>query len=76
MTIRETVEIDLATVIVDDDYRVELTQHDKVMTYSPDQAEALAAELTAIAADARRMLEEHIAETRARVQSWDGTVIL
>jgi hypothetical protein len=75
MAIREQVEVELATVEVNDDYRVEVTQLRKVVDYSPDQATELANEIADRAADARMMLAEHLAEVATRAQQSQPVVI-
>ena len=55
MAIEEEQTVVLASVDVNDEYRVELAQVRKVTDYSPDQAMALASELINAANDSRRM---------------------
>lgn len=49
MAIRENIVVDIATVEMNDEYRVELTQLRKVTDYSPEQARKLAKELNDVA---------------------------
>lgn len=58
MAIREQITVDVATVEVNDEYRVELAQLRKVQDYSPQQAIDLAAELHAAAERALAMIDE------------------
>lgn len=58
MAIREQITVDVATVEVNDEYRVELTQLRKVQDYSPQQAIDLAAELHAAAERVIAMIDE------------------
>ena len=69
MAIQENVVVELATVEVNDDYRVEVKQAKKLIDYSPDQAEALAEELAAAAANARELLAEHTRLVAERARS-------
>lgn len=81
MTIQETVIVEIATVEVNDDYRVELAQLRKVVDYSPEQAIQLANELITAASGALVELTEHLGEVAERSQQTqplvvDGTVVL
>ncbi|UOE45491.1 hypothetical protein [Agromyces larvae] len=74
MSIRVEVVVELATVTVNDDYRVELEQLRRVTDYSPLQALELARELAAAASHAADLLEqagEHLAETAGNDQPRD-----
>lgn len=64
--ISEEVVVELATVEVNDDYRVEVTLLHRVMDFNPDQARALAAELSVAADRADWLLVEHVEEAEAR----------
>jgi len=73
MAITEQITVEVASVDVNDEYRVELTQHRKVTDYSPEQAEDLAGELLHHADRAREMVLEHAAEAAARITA--GSVL-
>ena len=62
MSITEQVTVDIATVEVNDRYRVELAQIAKTVDYSPDQARRLARELQDVARVAELALERDIDE--------------
>lgn len=64
--ISEEIVVELAVVDVNDDYRVDLTQLHREMDYSPDQARALAAELSVAADRADWLCVQHIEEMEAR----------
>lgn len=64
--ISEEVVVELATVDVNEDYRVELHQLKRTMDYSPEQARALAGELTLAASRAQRMLIGYVEAVEAR----------
>lgn len=68
MAIQEQVTVELAAVDVNDAYRVELKQAKKLVDYSPEQAEQLAAELMGHAQDARQMLEDHLRDVAERAR--------
>lgn len=81
MAIQETIIVDIAEVIVNDDYRVELMQLRKVVDYSPQQARDLANELihAADAADAsiaEDMHERLVRMNAATPRAASGEVIL
>jgi len=59
MAIEETVTVVVASVEVNDEYRVELSQVRAVTDYSPDEAMQLAAELEAAAGRAVQLIGEH-----------------
>lgn len=69
MAIQESVVVELATVEVNDDYRVEVRQIRKLVDYSAEQAEALAEELIVAAERARAVLAEHQAEVASRARA-------
>jgi hypothetical protein len=58
MGIQATVTVEVASVEVNDEYRVELKQLRKVTDYSPEEAVLLAEELFAAAANAIEALKE------------------
>lgn len=66
MGIQATVTIEVASVEVNDEYRVELKQLRKVTDYSPDEAVQLAEELLAAAGSATEALEDDRRERAAR----------
>lgn len=66
MGIQATVTVEVASVEVNDEYRVELKQLRKVTDYSPEEAEQLALELLAAAENAREALMEDHRERAAR----------
>lgn len=76
MTITEQVLVEVASVTVNDEYRVELTQFRKVTDYTPDQAERLAAELVREAGIARQVLQEHVDQVAARARSLPASEVL
>ena len=81
MSIREQIIVEIATVEVNDEYRVELTQVLDRVDYSPEQARDLASELINAADEAERMIAEHVAEvgeriTNAELRHVDGRVVL
>lgn len=76
MAIVEQVFVEVASVTVNDEYRVELTQFKKVTDYTPDQAEALAAELVREAGIARQVLVEHMDAVAARARSLPASAVL
>lgn len=67
MAIREQITVDVATVEVNDEYRVELAQLRKVQDYSPQQAVDLAAELHAAGERALAMIDEDMDVRLARM---------
>lgn len=81
MAIQEHVLVELATVEVNDDYRVQLAQLKGTLDYSPEQAMQLGQELIDAAATAEQMIERDQVARTARMTSSqpravDGTVIL
>lgn len=58
VAIQEQITIEVASVEVTDDYRVNLRQYRKVADYSPDQARDLANELVNAAESAERWWRE------------------
>lgn len=81
MAIREQIIIDVATVDVTDEYRVELRQEKKRTSYSTQQARDLALELIEAAEKVDQAIAEDM-EARglrladAEVRGADGTVVL
>ncbi|WP_336991061.1 hypothetical protein [Leucobacter sp. VD1] len=67
MSIREQITVDIATVEINDEYRVELAQLRKVQDYSPEQARALADELIERANAADEMIADHMHEQLQRM---------
>jgi len=63
--ITETLIVEVATVAVSDEYRVELWRFTKLTDYSPEQAEELANALMLSAAEPRSMLGEHLIHVAA-----------
>lgn len=81
MAIQEHVLVELATVEVNDDYRVQLTQLKLALDYSPEQAAALGHELLDAADKAEAMIERDQLERVVRMRSSqprtvDGETIL
>lgn len=76
MAIVEQVSVEVASVTVNDEYRVELTQFKKVTDYAPEQAEKLARELLREADIARQLLEEHMDRIAAQARSLPASAVL
>jgi hypothetical protein len=81
MAIQEHVLVELATVEVNDDYRVQLTQLKLVLDYSPEQAAQLGQELIDAATSAESMMERDRVARVARMTSGqprgvDGEILL
>ncbi|PRI11904.1 hypothetical protein [Leucobacter massiliensis] len=81
MAIREHITVDIATVDINDEYRVELRQRRKRQDYSPAQARALAAELIYQALAAENAIDEDMHERRGRlvegqIRTLSGEVVL
>lgn len=69
MAIREQITIDIATVHVNDECRIELAQIKAVQDYSPEQARDLANELVARADEAEEALAYDLRENQAQMQA-------
>ncbi|WP_427870566.1 hypothetical protein [Leucobacter luti] len=69
MAIREQITVDIATVAINDEYRVDLVQLSVVQDYSPEQARALADELRQAADLAEQALRDDEAERFARMRA-------
>lgn len=81
MAIQETITIELASVEVDDELRVELRQEKKRTRYTSSQARDLAVELIHAADRADQLIVEDMAERGLRlahgmVVAEDGEVVL
>lgn len=81
MAIREKIIIDVATVDVTDEYRVELHQEKKRTSYSTQQARDLALELIEAAEKVDHAIAEDMEARGLRlagseIRGADGTVIL
>lgn len=69
MAIRENIVVDIATVEMNDEYRVELTQLRKVTDYSPAQARKLAKELNDVADAADEAIADDMHERLQRMNA-------
>lgn len=69
MAIRENIVVDIATVEMNDEYRVELTQLRKVTDYSPAQARKLAKELNDVADAADEAIADDMHERLLRMNA-------
>lgn len=67
--ISEQVDVELAVVEVNDDYRVELWQFRRSVDYSPDQARDLALELRVAADQAEHQLSQQLEADAARARA-------
>lgn len=76
MAIVEQVSVEVASVTVNDEYRVELTQFRKVTDYTPDQAEQLARELVREADIARQLLVEYMGRVAAQARSLPASAVI
>ena len=68
MAIREQITVDLATVEMNDEYRVELTQLRPAQDYSPEQARDLANELVSMADAAEEALACDLRENESQMR--------
>lgn len=66
MAIEETVTVVVASVEVNDEYRVELSQFRAVTDYSPDEAMKLAQELSAAGLKAAGLIQSQGREVASR----------
>lgn len=69
MAIQEQILVEIATVEVNDEYRIELKQVRKVVDYSPEQAERLANELLTASARASKLLTDDMDERFERMRA-------
>ena len=69
MAIREKITVDIATVEMNDEYRVELAQLRKVQDYSPRQAHDLANELVQMADAADEAIADDMHERLQRMNA-------
>ncbi|GAB2567330.1 hypothetical protein [Leucobacter ruminantium] len=81
MAIQENITIELASVEVDDEYRIELRQEKKRMRYTVSQARDLATELMYAAERVDTLIAEDMAErglrlTHGVIVTDDGEVVL
>ncbi|WP_137843835.1 hypothetical protein [Microbacterium sp. 2FI] len=76
MSIEASITVTLASVEVDDEYRIALTTHTPRTTYTWDEATQLANELISAIEDARRMLgEDFPIENFARLAGFDAAPV-
>ena len=68
MAIREQITVDIATVAINDEYRIDLVQLKILQDYSPEQARALGEELRQAADLAEQALRDDEAERFARMR--------
>lgn len=76
MAIEETITVVVASVEVNDEYRVELSQLRKVTDYSPDEAMQLAHDLSAAAMQAEAMIREHGVQARENARGITASEVL
>lgn len=81
MAIRENITVDIASVEVSDEYRVELRQEKKRTAYSVQQARDLALELIEAAEKVDALIDEDMAARGLRLEHGliianDGEVVL
>lgn len=67
MAIQERITVELATVEVDDEYRIELWQEKRRMRYTSEQARDLAIELIDAAERGDALISEDMAERGLRL---------